>query len=79
LKFKLLTSKSNIGKEQPIVPLHLGPPFFLTILFLSTALLTGMTGNSLHVAIASDFSVAWQFSQREQLLFLLWKKLHALI
>jgi hypothetical protein len=36
------------------------------ILFLSTTSLTGMTGISLHWTLASDFSVAWQFNQREQ-------------
>jgi hypothetical protein len=40
------------------------------IIFLSTTLLIGMAGISLHVAVASDFSVAWQFSQREQLVLL---------
>jgi hypothetical protein len=35
------------------------PPFSI-ILFLSTDLLTGMTGNSLHVAVTPGFSVAWQ-------------------
>jgi hypothetical protein len=36
--------------QRPLVPLLLlGPPFFLIILFGSTTLLTGMTGNSLHM------------------------------
>jgi hypothetical protein len=29
-------------------------------------------------ATASDFSVTWQFPQREQLFFMFWVKLHAL-
>jgi hypothetical protein len=36
--------------QRPLVPLLLlRPPFFLIILFLSTTLLTGTTGNSLHI------------------------------
>jgi hypothetical protein len=52
---------------------------FLIIFFLSTSLLTGMTGISMHVAVASDFSVAWQIFQRELLFFSLLIKLHTLI
>jgi hypothetical protein len=37
-----------------------------------------MTGNSFAHAMASDFTVTWQFSQREHF-FLLWIKLHTLI
>jgi hypothetical protein len=33
------------------------------------SLLTGMTGISLHMAVASEFSVAWQFSYPELLVF----------
>jgi hypothetical protein len=36
---------------------------------LSTTLSTGMTGISLHLAMASDFTVTWQYSQRKQLVF----------
>jgi hypothetical protein len=52
----------NFFGQQTLVPFILfGPPFFLISLFGSTILLTGMTGISLHMAMASDFSVAWQF------------------
>jgi hypothetical protein len=54
--------------------LNLGP-LFPIILFWSTTLLTGMTGISLHRAMASDISVAWQFSAQEQF-FSLMIKLH---
>jgi hypothetical protein len=39
------------GGQQPLAPLLLllGPSFFLVILFLSTTLLTKMTGRSLHM------------------------------
>jgi hypothetical protein len=36
---------------------------------LSTTLFTGMTGISLHLAMAFHFSFAWQFSHPEQLFF----------
>jgi hypothetical protein len=42
-------------------------PYFQIIFSLFTTLLTGMTGISLDMAKASDFSVAWQFSNPEQL------------
>jgi hypothetical protein len=41
------------------------PPFFQLLFFVSSNHLTGMTSNSL----APGFSVEWQFSQREQLVF----------
>jgi hypothetical protein len=47
--------------------------------FGSTTLLTGMTGISLHMQIASDFSVTWQFLSKRKIVFLLRIKLHALI
>jgi hypothetical protein len=37
---------------------------------LLTSLLTVVTGISLHVAMASDFSVTWQFSGLERLFLL---------
>jgi hypothetical protein len=65
------------------MPLLLLNPFFPIILFLSTILLTGMTGIYILAytylcafAMTSDFSVTWQFSQREQLFFSLLIKLH---
>jgi hypothetical protein len=42
------------------------PPFFLIIFFLFATLSTRMTGISLQMQLASDFAVAWQYSQREQ-------------
>jgi hypothetical protein len=42
--------KAFLGDQRPFMPfLILGPPFFPIIIFLSTTLLTGMTGISLHV------------------------------
>jgi hypothetical protein len=40
--------------------------FFTVNIFQSTTLLTGMTGISLHRAMAPDFSVAWQYSRPQQ-------------
>jgi hypothetical protein len=63
-----------------LVPLpFLGPwEFFYIILFLSTNLLTRMTCISMHVSMASEFLVAWQFlSKRTIVYFLLRIKLHA--
>jgi hypothetical protein len=37
------------GDQRPLLPLLLGPPFYQILLFLSTTLLTGMTGISLHM------------------------------
>jgi hypothetical protein len=37
------------GQQTLVLLLFLGPPFFPIILFLSTALSTGMTGISLHM------------------------------
>jgi hypothetical protein len=50
--------------------------FFPLILFSSTTSLTRMTGISLHTAMASEFSAAWQFSQREQFFFITDQTLH---
>jgi hypothetical protein len=44
--------------------LLLGPPSFPFILLFSTTLLTGMTGQLLAHAMASDLTVAWQFSKK---------------
>jgi hypothetical protein len=66
------------GNQRPLVPLLLlhSTSFFLMILFLYTTLLTRDDRHLLAHAMASDFTVAWQCSQREQLFFL-WIKLHA--
>jgi hypothetical protein len=48
-------------------PPHL--PLLPVILFLCTTLQNGMTGISLHWAMGSGFSVAWQFSRPERLFF----------
>jgi hypothetical protein len=56
----LLNTNIFLG-QRPLVPLLLlGLPFFPIVLFGSTTLLTGMTGISLHMQLASDFSVARQ-------------------
>jgi hypothetical protein len=47
--------------------LLLGPPFFPIILFGSTTLLTGMTGNSLHMQWPLTSQSHGGFSKREQL------------
>jgi GR25 family glycosyltransferase involved in LPS biosynthesis len=46
------------------VPLLLSP-LFSNILFSSTTLFYGRTGISLHGAMASVFSVIWQFSNKQ--------------
>jgi hypothetical protein len=43
----------------------------------STTLLTGMTGISLHMQLPLTTQSRGSASQREQLVFLLWIKLHA--
>jgi hypothetical protein len=56
--------------QWPLVPLPLlGPPFFPIILFGSTTLLTGMTGNSLHMQWPLTSHLHGSVSQREQLVF----------
>jgi hypothetical protein len=48
--FSKIDIKKYIFGQRPLVPLLLlCPPFFPIILFVSTTLLTGMTGNSLHI------------------------------
>jgi hypothetical protein len=70
-----LLDNSEIGccffGQQPFVPLLLllGPPFFPIILFWSTTLLTGMTGNSLHMQWPLTSQSDGSVSQREQLFF----------
>jgi hypothetical protein len=57
--------------------LLLGPPFFPIILFWFTALLTRMTSISLHKQWSLTSQSHGSVSQREQLFFSLWIKLHA--
>jgi hypothetical protein len=52
------------GGQHHLVHLPLSPPFFLIILFVSTTLLTGMTGISLHVQWPLIFSRMAVFSKR---------------
>jgi hypothetical protein len=56
--------------QRPLVPLLLqGPPFFPIIHFGSTTLLTGMTGNSLHMQWPLTSQSHGSVSQREHLVF----------
>jgi hypothetical protein len=57
--------------QRPIVPflLLIGPPFFPIIVFMPTALLTGMAGISLHLQWPLTALSYGSFSQREQLFF----------
>jgi hypothetical protein len=58
------------GGQRPLVPLLLlGPPFVLIILFGSTTLLTGVTGNSLHMQWPLTSQSHGSVSPREQLFF----------
>jgi hypothetical protein len=57
----------------------LGPPFFSIIIFLLNHPVNRDDRHLLAHAMASDFVVAWQFSQREQLVCSSWIKLHVLI
>jgi hypothetical protein len=69
-KLHIFSGGTGWGSLQPLVPLLLlRPSFFPIILFLPYTLLTGTTSSSLYKEMASDFSVACQFSQREQLFF----------
>jgi hypothetical protein len=53
--------------------------FFPIILFWSTTLLTGMTGISLHLQWPLTSQSHGSLSQRQQLFFLLWIKINAII
>jgi hypothetical protein len=55
-----LVSKQFFLVSDPVCLSSSSAQFFPIILFFSATLLSGMTGISLHRAMASDFSVAWQ-------------------
>jgi hypothetical protein len=61
---------------RPIVPLLLLSPPFFRLFFRVHRPVDRDDWHLLAHAMASDFSVAWQFSQREQLYFLLRFKFH---
>jgi hypothetical protein len=68
--------------QRPLEPLLLGPPFFPVILFVSTTLLNGMTGISLHCAmqwlLTSQLHGSF-FKENKCFFFFAEQTLHALI
>jgi hypothetical protein len=63
--------------QRPLVTLLLLGPPFIQLFFWSTTLLTEMTGISLHRQWPLTSQLHGSVSQREQLVFSLWIKLHA--
>jgi hypothetical protein len=64
---ELFSAYPSQKQRQPLVPLLLlGPPFFPIILFGFSTLLTGMTGNSLHMQWPLTSQSHGSVSQREQ-------------
>jgi hypothetical protein len=77
-KRKKKRNKVFVFGQPLLVPLLLlGPPVFPIILFGSTTLLARMTGNCSCMQWPLTSQLRGTVSQREQLVFPLWIKLHA--